>query len=380
MKKYTVENFIDIIRGNVKALSLDDFKKTEQIGNLWDKFDDDDIRIKTLKTKENFYIWCYDLIHNDEFLKYFFEKRLKFVDIKPVPFLHVENKQIANKHNNAGFIRNLNLDGILNTSTTAGDSLKEIYKKALETGKMSRAFTMPSTFKETIKGNYEPLIVTLKTVSGHASIFSPSIYRALLEETEKYQSNKKQKLLLCTASWGSPIIALQESLHYSDVHVVDVQKDVLKTCEDIYYYLENDFFDSPYNIKTFCTPSEKMTNIIDKEYDKVFFCPPYYDLEVYGNSDEQSTTLYKTYDEWLEGYWRGTVKESFKVLNKDGIFSFTIGINICGHDMAKDMLEISKEYFEEIEEIKIIPAQEIKRDSNKLEKYEVCYILKKSNS
>ena len=37
-----------------------------------------------------------------------------------------------------------------------------------------------------------------------------------------------------------------------------------------------------------------MTEVIDKDYDTVFFCPPYYDLELYGGSDLQSTILYQT--------------------------------------------------------------------------------------
>ena len=134
-----------------------------------------------------------------------------------------------------------------------------------------------------------------------------------------------------SASWGSPVIATLNEEKYSDIHIVDVQQDVLNVCEDIF----NDYVDKPhrklfgtkppYSLKTFCIPSENMTEVIDGDYDTVFFCPPYYDLEIYGGSDLQSTTLYQTYEEWLDLYWRKTVNECYKVLNTGGMFCFVMG-------------------------------------------------------
>ena len=111
------------------------------------------------------------------------------------------------------------------------------------------------------------------------------------------KKKNKCKILIPSASWGSPIIATLNEEKYSDIHIVDVQQAVLNVCEDIF----NDYVDKPfrklsgikppYNLKTFCVPSENMTEVIDNNYDTVFFCPPYYDLELYGGSDLQSTTF-----------------------------------------------------------------------------------------
>ena len=75
MKIYIEDEFINLVRKDINPLSFKDFVQTKQISNLWDKLEFDDIRIKSLKTKEEFYKWCYDFIHNDEPLKVYFRKR-----------------------------------------------------------------------------------------------------------------------------------------------------------------------------------------------------------------------------------------------------------------------------------------------------------------
>lgn len=379
MKTYTEKDFINIIRKDTKPLSFGDFCNTTQIGKLWDKFEPDDIRVQKLKTKENFYKWCYDFIHNDEPLALYFNKRLSFRPMKPVPLQKVRNKSIQNKPNNTRMIRNINLEGILNCLGYDGMSIKKIYKEALETGKMGACFTSPSVFKKTINGDYNSFVVTLKTSSGQMSIYSPSVYKTLLNELNKYISTDKQKMLNPTASWSTPVLATKDSYEYTDVHIVDVQKDALDICQDLHTHIHSQglFNEEPYSLKTFCVPSEKMSSVVDDDYDKIFFCPPYYDLEIYGGSGEQSTTLYKNYEEWLDGYWRQTVNECDKVLKKGGVFSFTMGCFIRGYEMGQDMLNIAAEKFKLVDEIKILPIAEPTRDSTVQDKYEICYIMVK---
>ena len=142
--------------------------------------------------------------------------------------------------------------------------------------------TVPSVFKDSYDGKYDTFVVTMKTISGQMSVFSPTVYNSLLRETDKYAENKKQKLLIPSASWTSPILATKNSENYTELHIVDVQAEVLKTSEELFTHIHTGglFNETPYELKTFCIPSEKMTVVIDKEYDKVFFCPPYYDLEL----------------------------------------------------------------------------------------------------
>jgi len=380
MKIYNEDDFVKLIRKDISLLSLLDFLKTTHIGNLWDKLDSDDIRVKSLKNKESFYKWCYDFIHNDEPLKVYFRQRLAYIDVKPVMILPIENNIINHKSNNTRLIRNINLQDIMNCEGADGKSIKNIYKDALEHGKIDRCMTVPSVFKDSYNGNYDTFVVTMKTVSGQMSVFSPTVYNSLLIETDKYVENKKQKLLIPSASWASPILATMNSKNYTELHIVDVQSEVLKTSEELFKHIHTGdlLHEPPYDLKTFCVPSEKMTDVIDKEYDKVFFCPPYYDLELYGGSELQSTSLYKTYKEWLDLYWRKTVNECDSVLKSSGLFCFVMGKLCRGYEMGNDMKNIAEEKFTLKQEIKIIPPIESTRDSNStIEKYEICFIMKK---
>jgi len=378
MKTFNATDFVDIIREGTTPLSLADFHNTPQIGNLWDKLESDDIRVTTLKTKEAFYDYCYNFIHDDGPLIEYFDKRLSYKDIKGVSVVRVyKDKTIKHSPNNTRVIRNIHLDSVLNCTESDGMNLKVAYKTALETGKMNRFFTMPSVFEGAYKKDYVAFIVTAKTVTGQVSIFSPSIYKTLLQETDKYVDVVKQKLLIPSASWSSPILATVTNNNYSDIHIVDVQSKVLDVTKDLYNHLHPGiFFDVPYELETFCVPSEKMSSVLTETYDKVFFCPPYYDLELYGG-ENQSTTLYNDYYIWLGEYWRKTVLECDKVLKEGGVFSFVMGALCREKNMGADMLKIAEEKFTLVDELRILPPTESTKAANAVDKYEICYILKK---
>jgi hypothetical protein len=379
MRTFDATDFVNIIREGVTPLSLTEFYETKQIGNLWDKLEPDDIRVTTLKTKKAFYDYCYNFIHDDEPLIEYFNKRLAYKDVKGVSVVPVTRKEIKNSSNNTRVIRNIHLESILNCTESDGMNLKFAYKTALETGKINKFFTMPSVFEGAYHKNYVAFIVTAKTVTGQVSVFSPSVYKTLLEQTDKYvdASVGKQKLLIPSASWSSPILATVTNNNYSDIHIVDVQSKVLDVTKDLYDHLHPGiFFDAPYQLKTFCVPSERMSEVIDEKYDKVFFCPPYYDLELYPG-DNQSTEFHPTYETWLEEYWKRTVKECSKLLKQGGVFSFVMGALCRERPLASDMLKIAEEEFTLVDSYRIFPPVESTKAANHIEKFEICYILNK---
>ena len=379
MRTFDATDFVNIIREGVTPLSLTDFYETKQIGNLWDKLEPDDIRVTTLKTKKAFYDYCYNFIHDDEPLIEYFNKRLSYKDVKGVSVVPVVDKEIKHSPNNTRVIRNIHLESILNCTESDGMNLKVAYKTALETGKINKFFTMPSVFEGAYHKDYVAFIVTAKTTTGQVSVFSPSVYKTLLEQTDKYvdASVGKQKLLIPSASWSSPILATVTNNNYSDIHIVDVQSKVLDVTKDLYDHLHPGiFFDVPYQLETFCVPSEKMSSVLTETYDKIFFCPPYYDLELYAG-ENQSTTLYKDYDTWLDKYWRQTVKECKSVLKDDGVFSFVMSSLCRGKAIGDDMFKIAEEEFILVDAFRISPPTESTKVANELDKYEICYIMKK---
>jgi tRNA1(Val) A37 N6-methylase TrmN6 len=84
-------------------------------------------------------------------------------------------------------------------------------------------------------------------------------------------------------------------------------------------------------------------------FDVVFFSPPYYRLELYPGK-EQSTTQYKTYEEWLDKYWEATIKLCYFVLKPGGKMCYILsgyGSENTGnvYDLLKDMNKVSAKYF-----------------------------------
>jgi DNA modification methylase len=68
--------------------------------------------------------------------------------------------------------------------------------------------------------------------------------------------------------------------------------------------------------------NEVLEDFWNKEFDFVFSCPPYADLEVY--SDLEGDISNKSYDEFLKLY-ESIIKKSCKLLKKDGLACFVVG-------------------------------------------------------
>lgn len=72
----------------------------------------------------------------------------------------------------------------------------------------------------------------------------------------------------------------------------------------------------------YCGDSNKVLEGFNKEFDLVFSCPPYADLEVY--SDLEGDISNKPYLEFLRLY-ESIIEKSCKLLKKDGLACFVVG-------------------------------------------------------
>ena len=72
----------------------------------------------------------------------------------------------------------------------------------------------------------------------------------------------------------------------------------------------------------YCGDSNKVLEGFNKEFDLVFSCPPYADLEVY--SDLEGDISNKPYEEFLRLY-ESIIEKSCKLLKKDGLACFVVG-------------------------------------------------------
>lgn len=72
----------------------------------------------------------------------------------------------------------------------------------------------------------------------------------------------------------------------------------------------------------YCGDSNEVLEGFNKEFDFVFSCPPYADLEVY--SDLEGDISNKPYEEFLKLY-ESIIEKSCKLLKKDGLACFVVG-------------------------------------------------------
>ncbi len=72
----------------------------------------------------------------------------------------------------------------------------------------------------------------------------------------------------------------------------------------------------------YCGDSNEILDGFNKEFDFVFSCPPYSDLEVY--SDLEGDISNKSYDEFLRLY-ESIIQKSCKLLKNDGLACFVVG-------------------------------------------------------
>lgn len=109
-------------------------------------------------------------------------------------------------------------------------------------------------------------------------------------------------------------------------------------------------------VNTFKTPTQEcnvfdrcsedgffMDDFFKERYNVIGSCPPYFDLETYKENDEkQSIVSCDGYDEWLNKYWDGTVKNCVFMLKCGGIFVLVMKDEIDGHPIKDDMCSILK--------------------------------------
>ena len=70
-------------------------------------------------------------------------------------------------------------------------------------------------------------------------------------------------------------------------------------------------------------PYEEYTS--NQKFDMALTSPPYYDTEHYCDEETNSFNRYKTYDEWVEGFYKPLILNTLNLLTDDGVFILNIG-------------------------------------------------------
>ena len=280
----------------------------------------------------------------DEYLSRFYEVSLKVPESLNIKDPPMKNGQMNNnalvKYKN--IIRNM------------------FYKEILKDTKSG--IENNPTFFDVLEDLYVNKIIDYKILTPSAihymkngrlgSVFSSFYFRAsIMNPYLVYSLNQSvlrgTRIFTPTLGWCSYCYGFLESPGVVEYVGTDVIPRVCKKTSEFArtYYPDKivTIYDSPseqlLNMKPFITKYAS-------HFDVVFFSPPYYRLEMYPGK-KQSTTTYKTYEEWLSGYWENTIKLCHLVLAPGGKMCYILsGYGPDNeYDLIGDMNKITQKYF-----------------------------------
>jgi len=349
MKEYiSLDDFLDIFDSNNKKDSFDNFIQKAQVKSglrlvkLEEYMKSKNIKIEDIKM-------LHKLIQTrDEYLTRFYNMSLRVNEVKihnvlkPMKINELDNN---NQPLYKNIIRSMHMMDILqNTKSgienipTYMDVLKDLYLKNI----IDYKILTPSSLFYMKNGRL-------------GSVFSSYYFRAsIMNPYLVYSLNHKllngTKIFTPTLGWSSYCYGFLECPMVKEYVGTDVIKSV---CDKTNRFAREHSPDKLIDI--YCKPSEdllKTSKFVDKyreHFDVVFFSPPYYRLELYEGKN-QSTSKYKTYDDWLSKYWEQTIKLCDIVLEKGGRLCYIV--SGYGSDkttnnlnLVEDMNKITKKYF-----------------------------------
>ena len=349
MKEYVLlEDFLDIFDSNNKKDSFDNFIQKAQVKSglrlvkLEDYMKSKNIKIEDIKMLHNL------IQKRDEYLTRFYNMSLRVNEVKihnvlkPMKINELDNNKEPLYKN---IIRSMHMMDILqNTKSgienipTYMDVLKDLYLKNI----IDYKILTPSSLFYMKNGRL-------------GSVFSSYYFRAsIMNPYLVYSLNHKllngTKIFTPTLGWTSYCYGFLECPMVKEYVGTDVIKSV---CDKTNRFAREHSPDKLIDI--YCKPSEdllKTSKFVDKyreHFDVVFFSPPYYRLELYEGKN-QSTSKYKTYDDWLSKYWEQTIKLCDIVLEKGGRLCYIVsgyGSDKTSNNLnlVEDMNKITKKYF-----------------------------------
>jgi hypothetical protein len=284
----------------------------------------------------------------EEYLIRFYRTSLK---IEKERFSIYPQKPMKNNkiNNNAeiyykNIIRNLYYEDILKKTKsglenipTYMDVLEDMYLKDI----IDYKIITPSSLYYIKEGR---LGSVLSSYFFRASIMNPYLVYSLNQSVLK-----GSRIFTPTLGWTSYCYGFLECPEVVEYVGTDVIPNV---CKKTAKFAETYYPNKKVNI--YCNASETLLNPdflrkYREHFDVVFFSPPYYKLEKYKGGD-QSIEMYKTYEEWLEKYWKLTIILCLKVLQKGGKLCYILSDygsenSKEEYDLVNDMNNITKQYF-----------------------------------
>lgn len=96
-------------------------------------------------------------------------------------------------------------------------------------------------------------------------------------------------------------------------------------------------FNTGFDFDIKCMPFEEAV-LEDNYYDIALTSPPYYDTEKYSLEETNSFNKFKTYDSWVQGFYKPLIEKTMKALKPTS--SFILNIGDRKYPLSKSLLEI----------------------------------------
>jgi len=300
----------------------------------------------------------YHIIERNEYLERFYNKSLRpilplTISETPMTKTNMNNDILPNYKN---IIRNMHMRDILQNTKSGLENLPSfmdvlllLYKKEV----IDYKILTPSARHYTNEGRIGSVFSSFYF---RASIMNPYLVFSLCQKILCNKENMNMRVFSPTLGWSSYAYGFLECPMVTEYVATDVIEDVCRKtrefCQQNYSYKKTQIY---------CEPSENLykNRAFMKKYagyfDVVFFSPPYYELELYPGK-EQSTTIYKSYEEWLANYWAITVELCWHVLKKGGKMCYILSSYGCSgsakcnnndFDILKDMNAVVVQRFEQ---------------------------------
>ena len=154
-----------------------------------------------------------------------------------------------------------------------------------------------------------------------------------------------------SAGWGARCLAAM-SLRYNYIGVDPLTSDNINNMIKFYKNSKELYIPGSHICYNVCSQDEVLYELLPNNIDLAFSCPPYFNLEVYSKDATQSYNQYSNYNDWLEYYWRPTIKICHNKLKDNGKLVFIIKDRYGKLDLKEGMEKIIfEEGFEFVESL-----------------------------
>ena len=154
-----------------------------------------------------------------------------------------------------------------------------------------------------------------------------------------------------SAGWGARCLAAM-SLRYNYIGVDPLTSDNINDMIKFYKDSKELCIPGSHICYSICSQDDVLYELLPDNIDLAFSCPPYFNLEVYSKDATQSYNQYSNYNDWLEYYWRPTIKICHNKLKNAGKLVFIIKDRYGKLDLKEGMEKIIfEEGFEFVESL-----------------------------